>query len=106
MNALFIVVSTFPSREVARQLGAEVVESGLAACINILGDIESIYPWDGEICRENEVYVMMKTSAATYPKLESWLEENHPYDNPAILALPIEKAAAAYAKWVIENTSQ
>jgi periplasmic divalent cation tolerance protein len=101
---LLVVLCTFPDEETAKRIGHTLVESRLAACVNLLPRAQSIYRWQDKIESAEEVLAMMKTTADVYPKLEARLTELHPYEVPEIIALPVEKAAAAYAKWVAEMT--
>ena len=100
-----VVFCTFPGREEARKIGAALVERGHAACVNLVGGVESIYRWQGEMHRDAEVLAIIKTTASAYPALEKALRELHPYEVPEIIALPVETGSAAYLAWVVEQVS-
>ena len=100
---LIVVFCTFPDIEVARTIAIKLVEEQLAACVNLSSGTESIYRWQGKVESANEVLGMIKTTRPVYEALESRLKELHPYEVPEILALPAERALAAYAKWVSES---
>ena len=99
-----IILTTFPDGETARQIGTVLIEKQLAACVNIVPGIESIYRWDGEMQRESEVLALIKTTEAAWPQLEKTLAELHPYDVPEIIALNPDRGSKPYLDWVAENT--
>jgi periplasmic divalent cation tolerance protein len=102
---LLVVLCTFPDQETAQRVAHTLVESGLAACVNLLPGAQSLYRWEGKVESAEEVLAVMKTTEEAYPLLESRLTELHPYDVPEIIALPVEKAQENYAKWVIKMTN-
>lgn len=104
MTDILLVFSTFPDADSARHTGTLLIESQLAACVNLLPQIQSIYRWQGKIETSDEVLAIFKTTQATYSVFEQKLLELHPYDVPEILAFPIEKASAAYAQWIMAET--
>ncbi len=97
---VMVVLSTFPGIESARQIGAALVEARLAACVNLCPGVESIYRWKGEVESAAEVLAVIKTTCAGFEALQTRLLELHPYEVPEIIALPAERALAAYAAWV------
>jgi periplasmic divalent cation tolerance protein len=100
-KAALVVLCTFPDVEQARGIAAELVERRLAACVNLLPGVESIYRWEGKVERAGEVLAVIKTTR--YPELEAALEELHPYEVPEILALPVAAGLAGYLKWLGES---
>ena len=96
-----VVLCTFPDPERARAIAAELVGRRLAACVNLLPGVESIYRWEGKVERAGEVLAVIKTTR--YPELEAALEELHPYEVPEILALPVAAGLAGYLKWLGES---
>ena len=102
MNTL-LVFSTFPDIEKARQIGTSLVESQLAACVNLIPAIESIYRWQGKMETSGEVLAVFKTTPAAWSEFESRLNALHPYDVPEIVAMRPEHVAAGYAAWVGES---
>jgi len=103
VTEILTVLCTCPDAATAKSLGAGLVEHGLAACVNILPEIRSIYRWRDEIHDECEVLLLAKTSRMAYGNLESWLLEHHPYDVPEVLALPVQAGAADYLDWVLNE---
>lgn len=106
MNEVRLVICTFPSAEVARQIGTALVEKQLAACVNLVPAIESIYRWQGEIETATETLALFKTNAALYPQFEFALAALHPYDVPEIIAIQPDQVAECYAKWVAGETKR
>jgi len=102
MNAesILIVLVTFPDIDKARELGAAMVESQLAACVNLVPAIESIYRWQGAVQRDAEVLAIFKTTATLWPAFEQGIKAAHPYEVPEIVALKPEAVSEAYARWV------
>ncbi|MEX2580151.1 MAG: divalent-cation tolerance protein CutA [Verrucomicrobiales bacterium] len=104
-NPVLLVVTTFPNPDVARQLGARLVESQLAACVNLIPAVESIYRWRERIENETETVGLLKTTRARLGELEAWLQENHPYEEPEFIAVPVEAGSAGYLGWVRAGAS-
>lgn len=105
MNVL-LVFCTFPDPEKARQIGTVLVEKQLAACVNLLPAVESIYRWEGKIESANEVLAIFKTSESVYPRFKEELATLHLYDVPEIVAVKPEDVSESYARWVGEETGQ
>lgn len=99
-EALLLVFCTFPDAASARQIGTVLVETQLAACVNLVPAIESIYRWQGKVETATETLAIFKTTAAVFPAFEQKLAELHPYEVPEIVALSPEKVAAPYRAWV------
>ena len=99
------VYSTFVDRDEAERIGRTMVEERLAACVNILGPIHSIYRWRGAIETADEVAAIFKTSHANADALITRIAALHTYDVPCIATWPIDKILAAYADWVEESVS-
>jgi len=99
-DAVWLVITTFPNAEVARQIGTQLVKSQLAACVNILPGVESIYSWKGKIERDSELVGLIKTTAGNWDRLRAWIAEHHPYEEPELIAIPVEKGSPGYLDWV------
>jgi periplasmic divalent cation tolerance protein len=99
-----LVLVTVPSREEGERIAEAIVGERLAACVNIVGPIRSVYRWRGEVCRDDEHLLFMKTSRDRYRELERRVLELHPYDVPEVVGLPVEQGAAAYLSWIEEQT--
>ena len=100
-----IVLVTVPSLDVARQLAAGILERRLAACANLVPGVESHYWWEGEICQENEILMILKTTEARLVELETHVLEAHPYDTPEFVAWPLPTGSARYLEWLTANTA-
>ena len=99
-GTMCVVLSTFANLEDARRVGRALVEERMAACVNVLPGVESIYRWEGRVESGSEVLVLLKTTQGQYPALEKRLRELHPYEVPEIVALPTQGVLAAYDTWV------
>ena len=103
-DSVKLVITTFPNEEVARQIGTQLVEIQLAACVNLLPGVQSIYCWKGKVEKESEILGYIKTTNSRLEELEKWLQENHPYDEPEFVVVPIEAGSSGYLGWVREQT--
>lgn len=100
-----IVLTTLPPDADAAAFGRALVEERLAACVNLLPLMESIYRWEGSTERETERQIVMKTSRERVVALWERVRELHPYDVPEFLVLPIVDGNDAYLRWLAECTS-
>lgn len=100
MSDVLLILCTFPDSEQARQIGTLLVEKQLAACVNLIPAVESIYRWQGNVETATEVLAIFKTTATAFPAFDQALAELHPYEVPEIIALSPEKIAAPYRAWV------
>jgi periplasmic divalent cation tolerance protein len=101
-----MVYMTAASRSEAETIGRALVSERLAACINILGDVQSIYQWKGSVETSAEVALIAKTRADLFVKLSSRVAELHSYDVPCIVAYPMTSALPAYLNWLETETSR
>ena len=99
-----ICLVTAPSEEVAARLAKEAVEARLAACVNLVRGVRSIYRWQGKIEDEAEVLMVIKTTASRVEALERFIIERHPYDTPEFLVGAIEGGASRYLDWLAKET--
>jgi periplasmic divalent cation tolerance protein len=95
-----MVMMTAGSREEAARLAEMLVGARLAACVQILPEIESVYHWKGEVRRDPEVLLLAKTTQARFSLLEREVRALHSYETPEIIALPITDASATYLEWL------
>ena len=101
-----LVLTNCPDEEVANTIALAIVEARLAACVNILPRVQSIYRWQGRVESATEIPLLIKSTAASYPALESLIRRHHPYDVPEIIALPVTHGLPAYLNWVAAETLQ
>lgn len=99
---LLLVLTTVATRADADALARAMVEQRLAACAQISA-VDSVYWWRGAVQAEGEFRVLFKTTAERYPALEAALRAAHPYELPAIVALPVAQALPAFADWVADE---
>lgn len=99
-NANLIVLSTFPDGDTAARIARTLVDEQLAACVNLVPTVRSVYRWQGAICDEAEALAIIKTTAERYAALAARLAELHPYQVPEIIALPIAAGHAPYLAWL------
>ena len=97
------VYAIFANAEEAERIGRTVVEERLAACINILGSVRSIYRWQGEVESAEEVAAILKTTHTNADALITRIAGLHSYDVPCIVTSPIDKVLGSYADWVEDN---
>jgi periplasmic divalent cation tolerance protein len=97
---ILIILCTFPDAEQARQIGTALVEKQLAACVNLIPGVESVYRWEGKVESASEVLAIFKTGRDVYPAFEQALKTLHPYDVPEIVALAPESVSEGYRAWV------
>ena len=100
-----LVITTVAKKSDASRLASTLIREGLAACVNILSQMESHYTWKGKMQCEGEWLLMIKTTAKTYPVLERRLERIHPYECPEIIAFTIDKLGKAYGDWLFKNVA-
>ena len=99
-----VALTTCPDEGTARRIASALVDERLAACVNILPDMTSIYRWQGVVETTPECLLLVKTRRECLEALRRRLEELHPYDVPELVALPVEGGSSAYLKWVVEET--
>lgn len=101
---IIMVFCTTPSRAVAEQIAQTLVAKKLAACVNIVAGVESVYAWEGKIEQQQEFLLLVKTTAENYERLEATILSLHPYDTPEIIASPIQHGLTDYLTWVAAST--
>jgi len=101
---LVVVFVTAGSRREADRIAAALVEERLAACVNLVAPVVSIYQWEGKIERGREVLLIAKTRRALVPRLTARVQALHSYDVPEIIALPIEAGSTPYLEWLTAET--
>lgn len=99
-----IVLCTIDSIKNAKELAHNLVKARLAACVNIVSGVTSVYEWENAICEENEYLLIIKTKSDLYKKLETKIKEFHPYEVPEIVSLKIDNGSKSYLDWIEKNT--
>ena len=98
-----IVLSTVGSEEEARKIAQHLVEQQLAACVNIIPRIESVYRWQGKVESNREYLLLIKTSSEKFPQVRDAIRELHSYELPECIALAVEDGSSEYLQWVEES---
>jgi len=106
MSDAIVVFMTAGSVDEARRIGDYLVESHLAACVQILPEVESIYRWQGEVQREQEVLMLAKTSREQFEELEKSVRAIHSYETPEIVAVPMAAISEPYRSWLNDNVGK
>ncbi|RVE45826.1 hypothetical protein evm_009507 [Chilo suppressalis] len=97
---------TVPNTEVGKTIGHGLVKNKLAACVNIIPQVISIYEWKNEINEDNEALLMIKTRTSQVDKLTEYVRSNHPYEVCEVISLPIKNGNPPYLKWIGENVPE
>jgi periplasmic divalent cation tolerance protein len=98
-----LATATTPTAEDARKIAAALVEGRLAACVQIVEPITSVYRWQGNVEEEKEVLLLIKSTRDLVPRIAELLERIHPYEVPELIATPIVEGSSAYLNWLEEN---
>jgi periplasmic divalent cation tolerance protein len=101
-----LVLTTFPADADAPAFARRLVELRLAACVNLLPIMESVYRWEGQIEQEQERQIVIKTTTVRVPALWEGVRDLHPYDIPEFVVLPIVDGNDAYLRWIGESTGK
>ena len=101
-----LIYSTFPSAAEAERIGGSLVDRGLAACVNILDGMTSIYIWEGKRERSAEAAMLIKTRASLAEQAIAEARKLHPYSNPAFLVLRVSGGSEDFIHWIAEQTAK
>ena len=101
-RCMFIVLTTVPNIAEAESLASRIVEEKLAACVQILPQMTSVYVWEGKVQKENEHLLLIKTTNEKYSELEAFITSDHSYDVPEIVAVESVNVAEPYRHWLEE----
>ena len=104
-NAVRVILVTHPDADGARGLARNLIEGRMAACVNLIPGLTSVYRWEGEIQEDNEVLMVIKTAEHRIGPLKHKISKAHPYDNPEILILPTDGGSRKYLDWIVSETS-
>jgi periplasmic divalent cation tolerance protein len=103
-DKLVMIYSTFPDTATAKQVGKRLVEHELAACVNIIPQMTSVYFWEGKLNCDDEAVMLIKTRASLASRVVEEVEAQHPYETPAVLVLEVAGGARAYVSWLLAQT--
>ena len=99
-----VVLITAASREEADRIARRLVDDRLAACVNIMPHVRSLFVWEGKLSQEDEVLLVAKSRRGRFPQLTAVVKQLHSYSVPEIIALPIVTGSSAYLNWMREET--
>ena len=101
ISSPIVVMITVPEKDIGEKIAKELLDKKLAACVNLIPSIRSIYIWEGEVCYDDEVLMIVKSRADLFEtQLVPSVQSVHPYDVPEIIALPIQHGARSYLEWI------
>ncbi len=103
MTDKVVILVTAASKKDCRKIARHLVESQLAACVNISARIESIYRWEGKIACDREYQLFIKSTRRLFPEIKTAIAKLHSYQNPEIICLPIIDGSQDYLRWVDES---
>lgn len=98
-----VVITNCPNNEVAQRIAKKLVTEKLAACVNIVPNITSVYEWQGELQQDNEVMLIIKTKFSLFTQVKDTIELLHPYDVAEIIALDIQQGNELYLNWISDT---
>lgn len=101
----YVVYCTVPNEFIANLIANTLVEENLAACVNIIENITSVYKWEGRVQNDKELLLIIKTQKSKFEPLKEKILSLHEYSTPEIIALPIEEGFDGYQKWIIRETT-
>ena len=101
---IIVIYCTVPDKKVAKNITKIIMKHKLAACVSMVDRVNSVFSWDGEICEEKEILMMIKTLRTNYAKIKLVIEDLHPYTVPEIIALPVVDCSEDYLKWLVKET--
>lgn len=106
MQQALLVLTNVPDEATARTIAHLLIEQGLAACVNMLPAVQSVYQWQGKLEQASEVVLLVKTTQARYTELEAAIKSVHPYQIPEIIAVPVVAGLPAYLGWIAAETKR
>ena len=101
---IIVIYCTVPNKKIAKDITKINKKHKLAACVSMIENVKSVFSWDGEICEEKEILLMIKTRRTNYGKIKLVIEDVHPYSVPEIIALPVVDCSEDYLKWLVKET--
>lgn len=106
MEQPLLVLTNLPDTDTAQAIACQIVERRLAACVNMLPQVKSVYQWNGAVEEANEITLLIKTTQGRYADLEAAIKAAHPYDVPEIIATPIVQGLPQYLDWIANETKK
>lgn len=106
MSDYCTILNTCPDQKTGEQIATLLVEQRLAACVNLMDSITSVYRWQDGIEYDSETLLLIKTEKRHYPKIEETIQQHHPYEVPEIICLDITGGSESYLNWITQTTQQ
>ncbi len=103
-NSVVLILCTVPNRSVAEKIALHLVERRLAACVNIIPGVASIFRWKNRIEESEELLLMIKSSMGRLAEISEYIRSSHPYELPEVLAIPTSGGGMEYLNWIIQET--
>ena len=103
MTDKVVILVTAANQDESRRIARHLIETQLAACVNILPSVESVYRWQGQIAEEGEILLIIKSDRALFAEIETEILKLHSYRTPEIICLPIVEGSRAYMQWLSES---
>lgn len=100
-----LVLTTCPDRSTATRIATALLEEKLAACVNQVPGIRSLYRWEGRIEHDDEVLMLVKTTTTAYESTEALIRKHHPYELPEVIAVPLAAGSSTYLEWITKSTT-
>ncbi|WP_394778115.1 divalent-cation tolerance protein CutA [Undibacterium sp.] len=104
MEQVLLVMCNVPDDGAAQHIAQQVLAKKLAACVNVMPEMRSLYHWQGELQVSMEIALLIKTTQARYEELQTLIQQLHPYEVPEIIAIPVAAGLPAYLQWVLKET--
>lgn len=104
-NPAIVIMSTCPDEPSAQTIAAALIEDKLAACVNIIAGVTSVYQWQGKIEQSHEQCLIIKTLKHNYAAVERSIQELHPYELPEVISVPISEGSEQYLSWIAQNVN-
>lgn len=101
-----VIYCTVPNRKEGQEIARALVENELAACVNIIDKVESVFSWNGELTEEKEALLIIKTRRDLFTKINHTIQKLHSYNVPEVIAIPIIEADETYLKWISHETRE
>lgn len=103
-SAVILILCTVPDQATAEKIGCQLIENHLAACVNVIPDIHSIYEWKGKLTRDEELLLLIKSSNERLKEIIDFIRQAHPYEMPEVIAFTVTNGSLDYLKWVVQTT--
>ena len=102
---IILIYCTVPNKKIAKDISTLLIKHKMAACVSMTDKVESYFSWDGEFCKEKEILLTIKTIRENFEKINSLINELHPYNVPEVIAVPVINCSEEYMKWIVHETN-